>query len=254
MDRFSAAARDGFKGVEFLFPYSFLAGEIKARLDDSDLSQVLFNCPPGDWSAGERGIASLPGREEEFKRSLERALGYANALGCKRLHIMAGLIKPNQDRARHHAVFIRNLAYAAKQAASSGITVLIEPINTRDIPGYFLNYQDEAQCICEELAEPNLKVQMDLYHCQIMEGDLATKIRRGLHHVAHFQIAGVPHRQEPDTGEINYGYLLSLIDELGYDDWVGCEYHPHGSTSAGLGWASQWLNPIQKTKNDKHLA
>lgn len=242
LDRFSAASMDGFKGVEFLFPYRFLAGEIQMRLNDNELTQVLFNCPPGDWIAGERGIASLPGREEEFKRGIECALGYANVLGCKRLHVMAGLIKPEQDRARHRAVYLGNLAYAAQQAAAHGITILIEPINTRDMPGFFLNRQDEAHAICREIGVANLKVQFDLYHCQIVEGDLAMKMRRDIAGIGHMQIAGVPERHEPDIGEINYPYLFRLMDDLHYDGWVGCEYRPKAGTSAGLGWSNLWLS------------
>jgi hydroxypyruvate isomerase len=241
LDRFGSAARDGFHGVEFLFPYGFVVGDIKARLQDYGLTQALFNCPPGDWAAGERGIASLPGREEEFKRSMERALGYAQVLGAGRLHVMAGLIQPGQDRARHHAVYLRNLAYAAQQAAAHGIAILIEPINTRDMPGYFLNRQDEAHAICREVGAANLKVQFDLYHCQIVEGDVAMKMRRDIANIGHMQIAGVPERQEPDIGELNYPYLFRLMDELGYDGWVGCEYRPKAGTSAGLDWIKSWL-------------
>lgn len=236
LDRFAAAARDGFTAVEFLFPYGFIAGEIKARLRDSELTQVLFNCPPGDWAAGERGIASLPGREEEFKRSIERALGYAQVLGNTRLHVMAGLLQYGQDRGRHLEVYLHNLAYAAQQAAAHGVTVLIEPINTRDMPGYLLNTQEEAHAICREVGAPNLKVQFDLYHCQIVEGDVAMTMRRDIAGIGHMQIAGVPERNEPDTGELHYPYLFGLMDELGYDGWVGCEYRPKAGTSEGLGW------------------
>ena len=236
LDRFAAAAKDGFSGVEFLFPYSFVVGEIQSRLRDNNLTQVLFNCPPGDWAAGERGIASLPGREEEFKRSIERALGYAHVLGNTRLHVMAGLIREGQDKVRHLEVYLGNLEYAARQAAAHGITILIEPINTRDMPGYFLSRQDEAHAICREVGMQNLKVQFDLYHCQIMEGDIATKMRRDIADIGHMQIAGVPERHEPDAGELNYSYLFRLMDELKYEGWVGCEYRPRAGTSNGLGW------------------
>lgn len=236
LDRFQAAAKDGFKAVEFLFPYAFSAGELKSRLCDNGLKQVLFNCPPGDWAAGERGIASLPGREDEFKRGIEQALAYAQGLGNKCLHVMAGLFFPEWDRAYHHAVYLRNLDFAARQAAVHGIEILIEPINTRDMPGYFLTHQDEAHAICKEVGAPNLKVQFDIYHCQIVEGDVATKMRRDIDGIAHIQIAGVPERNEPDTGELNYFYLFELMDQLGYDGWVGCEYRPRAGTSNGLGW------------------
>lgn len=241
LDRFGAAAKDGFKAVEFLFPYDFPAADVKARLGDAGLVLALFNAPPGNWGAGERGLSSLPGREEEFRRGVATALDYARALGNQRLHVMAGLIQPGEDRARHRAVYLANLAYAAKQAASLGITVVIEPINTRDIPGFFLNRQDEAHAVCAEVGAPNLKVQFDLYHCQIVEGDLAMKLRKYMAGTGHIQIAGVPERHEPDVGEINYPYLFGVIDELGYDGWVGCEYRPRGETSAGLGWARPWL-------------
>jgi len=241
LDRFDAAAKDGFKGVEFLFPYEVPAADIKQRLDANGLTLALFNGPPGSWAAGERGMASLPGREDEFKTSITTALSYASVLGNKRLHVMAGLIKPGADRALHRAVYVENLAHAAKEAAALGVTVVIEPINTRDIPGFFLNRQDEAHAICAEVGAANLKVQFDLYHCQIVEGDLAMTMKKYLAGIGHMQIAGVPERQEPDIGEINYPYLFRLMDELGYDGWVGCEYRPRGKTADGLGWAKPWL-------------
>lgn len=236
LDRFAAAAKDGFTGVEFLFPYDFPAEEIKTRLEASGLTQALFNAPPGDWAAGERGIASLPGRQDEFKRSIDTALQYAAVLGNQTLHVMAGLIAPKQNRAEHRAVYMDNLSYAAHQAESAGITVVIEPINTRNIPGFFLNRQDDAQAICAEIGAENLKVQFDCYHCQIVEGDVAVKLKRDMAGIGHIQIAGVPERNEPDTGELNYPYLLKLIDKLGYSGWIGCEYVPAAATSAGLGW------------------
>ena len=241
LDRFGAAAKDGFKGIEFLFPYAHPAADIRARLTEHGLAQTLFNGPPGDWDAGERGLASLPGRETEFKQGVASALEYARVLGNARVHLMAGLIRPGEERARRRETYVRNLAYAAKEAASAGVTVVIEPINTRDIPGFFLNRQDEAHAICAEVGAPNLKVQMDFYHCQIVEGDLAMKLRKYIAGVGHIQIAGVPERQEPDLGEINYAYLFRLMDELGYAGWVGCEYRPKGGTSAGLGWLRPWL-------------
>lgn len=241
LERFGAAAKDGFKGVEFLFPYAYAAADLRARLAENGLTQALFNGPPGDWEAGERGLASLPGRESEFRKSVERALEYARVLGNERVHLMAGLIRPGEERARHRAVYVSNLAHAAKEAASAGVTVVIEPINTRDIPGFFLNRQDEAHAVCAEVGATNLKVQMDFYHCQIVEGDLALKLRKYISGIGHIQIAGVPERHEPDTGEINYPYLFALMDELGYAGWVGCEYRPKGGTSAGLGWMRDWL-------------
>jgi hydroxypyruvate isomerase len=242
LDRFAAAAKDGFEAIEYLFPYDFRAGEIKARLDANRLTQALFNAPPGDWAGGERGIASLPGREDEFHRSVDTALDYARVLGNRKLHVMAGLIGADQSHAKHRNVYLHNLAYAAQAAQAEGIMVLIEPINTRDMPGYFLNRQDDAHAICAEVGAPNLKVQFDCYHCQIVEGDLAMKLKRDMAGIGHIQIAGVPDRNEPDTGELNYPYLLELIDTLGYDGYIGCEYRPRASTAAGLGWLRPYLN------------
>ncbi|WP_191578300.1 2-oxo-tetronate isomerase [Achromobacter insolitus] len=241
LERFAAAARDGFKGVEFLFPYDFTAAEIRSRLDAHGLTQALFNAPPGDWAAGERGIASLPGREDEFKRGLDQALEYAAVLGNRHLHVMAGLIQPGQDRAAHRHVYVNNLALAARTAASAGVTVVIEPINTRDIPGFFLNRQDDAQAIRAEVGADNLKVQFDIYHCQIVEGDIAVKLERDMAGIGHIQVAGVPDRHEPDLGELNYPYLFQRIDALGYQGWIGCEYRPRAGTSEGLGWAQPYL-------------
>ena len=248
LDRFEAAARDGFKAVEYLFPYAFEAREIAARLQAHGLQQVLFNALPGDWEAGERGLACLPGREAEFKAGFAQALDYAGALHCPRLHVMAGLLPPSSERAALYPTYVSNLRWAAVEAAKQGVNVLIEPINPRDIPGFFLNRQDHAHQVVADVGEPNLKVQMDLYHCQIVEGDLAMKLRQYLPtgFVGHIQIAGVPQRHEPDLGELNYPYLFSVLDELGYAGWVGCEYRPKlgtqpGGTSAGLGWLQPYL-------------
>jgi len=242
LDRFAAAAADGFRAVEYLFPYAHPAAELAARLRDHGLQQVLFNAPPGDFDAGERGIACLPGREAEFRSGFAQALAYAEALACPRIHVMAGLAPAGADRAALQATYEANLAWAAGQAAAAGRDVLIEPINTRDIPGFFLNRQDEAHDIVQRIAAPNLKVQMDLYHCQIVEGDLAKKLEAYLPtgRVGHLQIAGVPERHEPDVGEINYPYLFERIDALGYTGVIGAEYRPKGATSAGLGWFQPW--------------
>lgn len=244
-ERFAAAAKDGFTGVEYLFPYDYAATELKDLLTANGLEQVLFNTSPGNWALGERGITSLPGREDEFKQAFDTALDYARVLGNRHMHIMAGLIQPEQDRERHRAVYLRNLAYAALLASREGITILIEPINTRDIPGFFLNRQDEAQEICQEIGVENIRVQFDIYHCQIVEGDVATKLRRDMSRkhagIGHIQIAGVPDRHEPDVGEVNYPYLFDLIDELGYQGWIGCEYRPRAGTSEGLSWVRPWL-------------
>ena len=250
LDRFEAAAKDGFKGVEFLFPYAYDKAELAARLKANGLQQVLFNGPPCNWDAGERGMACLPGREAEFRDGIAKALDYAAALGCPRLHVMAGLVPAGSTREGLRATYVANLKYAAQQAARQGVDVLIEPINTRDIPGFFVNRQDDAHALVAEIGEPNAKVQFDLYHCQIVEGDVAMKIRQYLPtgRVGHFQIAGVPERHEPDVGEMNYPYLFKVIDEAaarcGWSGWVGCEYRPArgavpGGTSQGLGWMAR---------------
>jgi 2-dehydrotetronate isomerase len=251
LDRFEAAARDGFEGVEYLFPYEHPAEELAARLRTHGLQQVLFNAPPGDFAAGERGLACLPGRQHEFQAGLLQALRYAQALDCPRVHVMAGLVPPGAAKDELRATYVDNLRWAARQAQPQGVQLLIEPINTRDIPGFFLNRQDEAHALLAEIAEPNVKVQMDLYHCQIVEGDLAMKIRQYLPtgRVGHFQIAGVPQRHEPDTGELDYPFLFRVIDEVAatsdWDGWIGCEYRPArgalpGGTSEGLGWLRRW--------------
>lgn len=241
LDRFAAAAADGFQAVEYLFPYEHPAAELRARLDANGLTQALFNAPPGDWAAGERGLASLPGREAEFRDAAGRALEYAGVIGNDRVHVMAGLVPADADRARYRATYLENVAFAAKAAAAQGVTIVLEPINTRDMPGYFLNRQDDAQAICKEVGAANLKVQFDCYHCQIVEGDIAMKLRRDMAGIGHIQIAGVPERHEPDLGELNYPYLFDLIDSLGYKGWIGCEYRPRAGTSEGLGWLKPYL-------------
>jgi hydroxypyruvate isomerase len=237
LDRFAAAAQDGFDAVEFLFPYAQAPAELAARLASHGLRQVLFNGVPGDWDHGERGTASLPGRESEFRAGfLEQTVRYAEALGCPRVHLMAGILPAGADRERHRDIYLANLAWAAGQAPQ--LDLLIEPINTRDIPGYLLNRQDDAHAIVRQVGAPNLKVQMDLYHCQIVEGDVAMKLHAYIPtgRVGHVQIAGVPERHEPDIGELNYPYLFEVLDTLGYAGYVGCEYRPRAGTSAGLGW------------------
>lgn len=241
LDRFAAAAADGFQAVEYLFPFEHPASEIRRRLDDNGLVQALFNAPPGNWAAGERGTAALPGREAEFREGFAQALEYAAVLGNDRVHVMAGIVPADADHARCRAVYLENLAYAAASAAAHGMTVLMEPINTRDMPGYFLSRQDDAHTIREQVGAANLRVQFDCYHCQIMEGDLAVKLRRDFAGIGHIQIAGVPERHEPDTGELNYPYLFDVIDGLGYTGWIGCEYRPRAGTSAGLGWLKPYL-------------
>ncbi|MEV8020181.1 2-oxo-tetronate isomerase [Streptomyces sp. NPDC086554] len=245
LDRFAAASADGFDAVEYLFPYDHEPAELRRRLDDHGLRQVLFNAPPGDWESGERGIASLPGREAEFRSGIDRALEYADALGCGQVHVMAGLRPadaPPAQLAEHRATYLADLAWAAQRAAAVDVDVLIEPINGRDMPGYFLHRQAEAHAIVQEVGAPNLKVQLDLYHCQIVEGDLTTTLRRDLPtgRVAHLQIAGVPDRHEPDQGELDIRYLFDVVDELGFEGWIGCEYRPRAGTSEGLGWLKNY--------------
>ena len=248
MERFRAAAQDGFRAVEYLFPYAFPAAQIAEQLGAHALQQVLFNAPPGNWDAGERGLASLPGRDAEFRDGVDRALEYAATLQCPRVHVMAGLVPAESTRETLLPTYVERLRWAAQRAAPRRIDILIEPINTRDIPGYFLNRQDHAHEVIGIVGMPNLKVQMDLYHCQIVEGDLAMKLRHYLPtgNVGHLQIAGVPERHEPDVGEVNYRYLFDLLDELGYAGWVGCEYRPGagsepGGTSRGLGWLAAYV-------------
>jgi 2-dehydrotetronate isomerase len=247
LDRFAAAAADGFEAVEYLFPYAFEADELAARLQASKLRQVLFNAPPGDWDAGERGIACLPGREAEFRGGIGQALRYARALDCPRVHVMAGLVPAGLQREALQATYVANLRWAAAEAAKHGVDLLIEPINTRDMPRFFLNRQDHAHELLALIGAANCKVQFDLYHCQVVEGDVAAKLRQYLPtgRVGHLQIAGVPERHEPDVGELNYAYLFEVIDQVsaacGWQGWVGCEYRPAlgtqpGATSTGLGW------------------
>ncbi|HEY2863363.1 MAG TPA: 2-oxo-tetronate isomerase [Casimicrobiaceae bacterium] len=239
LDRFAAAAAAGFSAVEFTFAYDYPAQELAARVRDCGLEQVLINAPPGDLAAGERGLGALPGREHEFAAGVDTALRYAQALSCPRVHVLAGVIRDDTDeelRARCRATFVGNLRRAARTALDYGIELTIEPINRRDIPRYFLTTQAEAHAIRKEVGAANLKVQMDLYHAQIVEGDLSEKLRRWLPHIGHIQIAGVPGRHEPDVGEINYPALFALLDQLDYRGWVGCEYRPLHDTLSGLRW------------------
>jgi hydroxypyruvate isomerase len=244
--RFAAAARNGFKAVELLFPYDHAPSDIAKWLADSGLQNRGLNLWPGDFAVGERGLASLPGRERDFRAALARALEYAEATQTPNLHAMSGIVPPGGDRAAHRAVYIENLRFATRELAKTGRTVLIEPINPRDIPGYFLNTQADAHAIVAEVAEPNLKVQMDFYHAQIVEGDLAMKFKKYFNNIGHVQIAGVPDRHEPDESEIDCGYLMRLLDETGYEGWVGCEYRPRRSTEEGLGWMQRLSNTANR--------
>ena len=240
MERFAAAAQAGFKAVEHLFPYDHYASDIAHALHESGLENALFNLPPGDWENGERGLAAIPGREAAFDDLVDQALDYARVIGCKRLHVMAGIKPKDSTKAACRAAYIRNIKHAANCFAPHGITALLEPINRRDIPGFYLNRQDDAIAVLKAVGAENAALQMDLYHCQIVEGDVAVKIRANIAYIGHFQIAGVPDRHEPDIGEVNYPYLFDVIDDLGYSGWVGCEYRPKGATLDGLGWAAPY--------------
>ncbi|QQS11694.1 MAG: hydroxypyruvate isomerase family protein [Rhodospirillales bacterium] len=240
LDRFAAAAAHGFTAVEFLFPYDFPAADIAARLKASKLRQVLFNLPPGDWSKGERGLAALPGREAEFAAALETAIGYALTLECPRVHVMSGLIATGMDLSAMRRTYVDNLKRATERAAKEGLSVCMEPINRRDIPGYFLNTTTEAAAIIREIGAPNLKIQFDLYHCQVTEGDVVRRAEALMPLIGHVQVAGNPDRNEPDIGEANHLYTLEALDRLGYDGHVGLEYKPKTTTAAGLRWAGRY--------------
>ena len=240
LDRFAAAAAAGFKGAEFLFPYDWPAAEIGERLQAAGLDQVLFNLPPGDWEAGERGLGALPGRRDEFQDGVGRALEYAAALDCAQVHCMAGVAPSGARRQDMEETFIDNLRWAAAACAEHDVRVLIEPLNGRDVPGYLLNHTAQARRIIEAVGSDTLFLQYDIYHMQIMEGDLATTISANIDIIRHFQIAGVPGRHELPTGEVDYPFLFDLIDGQGFGGWIGCEYRPAASTLDGLGWLAPW--------------
>jgi hydroxypyruvate isomerase len=244
LDRYDAAAAAGFAGVECQFPYAVPAQAIRERLDRHGLTQVLLNSPPGNAAAGERGIAGLPDRVQEFRDTFKQALHYASVLGCGRIHLMAGIRSPRHSLDECLGTFTHNLAYAADQAAPLGVQVLVEPINSRvDVPGYLVDSSALAVDCIRRAARPNLSLQYDVYHMQIMEGDLARTIQRLLPVIGHIQIADNPGRHEPGSGEINFAWLLPQLQVLGYRGWVGCEYIPATSTAAGLGWMRPFLEP-----------
>lgn len=240
LDRFAAARKAGFEGVEFLFPYEFPAAELRARLKNEGLTQVLFNMPPGDWARGERGLASLPGRQAEFRAAVSQALDYAAALECKLVHCMAGIPAADVAPVTAAALFAANLAWAAEQARAAGVKLVIEPINHRDMPGYFLNTQAQGAAVVEAIGRDRLGLQFDVYHVQVTEGDITKRMERYMPIIAHMQIADVPARNEPGTGEIGWSYVFKRMDELGYQGWVGCEYRPAGDTVAGLDWRQRF--------------
>lgn len=241
LDRFAAAARAGFEAVEFLFPYPYPAERLAELLERHRLRQVLFNLPPGDWEAGDRGLACHPDRRGEFQDGVGRAVAYATALGCGQLHCMAGVRPPGRSEVAVRDAYLANLSYAAGELARHGLTLLVEPINTRDMPGYHLETTGQALQAIAEVGAPNLRLQFDAYHVQVMEGDLANRLQAQLQRIGHVQVADNPGRHEPGTGEINYPFLFGHLDRLGYAGWIGCEYRPLGATEAGLGWIRPWL-------------
>lgn len=243
LERFAAAAAAGFTAVEFLFPYDFPAAEIKARLSAHRLQLVLHNLPAGNWAAGERGIACLPGRVAEFREGVARAISYAQALGVRQLNVLAGLAPAGVDRALLHSTFVENVHYAAREFDRVGLTLLIEAINTKDMPGFFLSTTDQALEVLRDAAAPNVKLQYDIYHMHIMEGQGARTIAAHLPRIGHIQLADFPGRHEPGTGEIDFSMLLAEIDRLGYTGWIGCEYRPKAGTAEGLGWRSRYAEP-----------
>lgn len=250
LDRFAAASAAGFRGVEFQVPYEHSPDELRRRLDAHDLQMVLFDAPMGDWSRGDRGLACVPGREAEFRESLVRAVEYGRALGCDTVHVMAGVVPAGASADDCEETYVRNIRHAGDVLGQAGLSVVIEPINprfgvvengeaytTRGMRGYFLNRSDQALGLLDRIDHPNVWLHLDLYHMQILEGHLAETLSACIGRVRHIQIAGVPGRHEPDVGEIHYPYLFDLVDRLGYEGWIGCEYRPAGDTWAGLGWA-----------------
>lgn len=243
LDRFEAAAAAGFDAVEFMFPYDFPADEIAARLKATGLRLALFNLPAGNWAAGERGLAIYSNLTSEFRASVDRAIKYASVLGCRQLHCLAGVVPNGGDIRTMRKTYVENLRFAAKAAADEGITLLIEAINTRDVPGYFLDSTAKAADILESVEADNLRLQYDVYHMQIMEGDLAPTIDKYLKLIAHVQIADTPGRHEPGTGEINYPFIFDHLDRIGYQGYVGCEYRPRTSTVESLAWFRDLKRP-----------
>ena len=240
MDRFEAAAQAGFKGVEYLFPFEHDARELRERLDSSGLEQVLFNAPPGKWEAGERGTASLPGRQAEFRDGIDRALEYANVIGNKLLHVMAGIPDVSVATVTASAIYAANLAWAAERAQAAGVKIVIEPINHRDMPGFHLNTMAQGAAVIDAIGRDRIGLQFDIYHCQVTEGDVTKRIESFIPVIAHMQLADVPGRHEPGTGEIGWAFVFERIDALAYDGWVGCEYRPAGETIAGLVWRERY--------------
>ncbi|MBB4267323.1 hydroxypyruvate isomerase [Roseospira visakhapatnamensis] len=236
LDRFGAAAEAGFKGVEFLFPYDFEAGQIADCLKTHGLRQALHNLPAGDWSAGERGIACLPDRVGEFQDGVGKAITYAKALGCPKVNCLAGKLPPDMDRTTARETLVANLRFAATELKKAGVMLVVEAINTADIPGFFLSNTTQTLGVLDEVGSDNVFYQYDIYHMQRMEGELAGTLKANIGRIGHIQLADNPGRHEPGTGEINYDFLLPYIDTLGYDGWIGCEYVP----AEGLGWMQRF--------------
>ncbi|MCG8561258.1 MAG: hydroxypyruvate isomerase [Hyphomicrobiales bacterium] len=241
LDRFEAAAQAGFKGVEYLFPYDFDKAALAEGLERHGLTQALHNLPAGDFAGGERGIAIFADRQGEFQEGVGRAIDYAKTLGCTQLNCLAGIAPEGADPEGLRRTFVDNLRFAAGALDAEGIALLIEPINTRDIPGFFLSTTAQALGIMDDVGAANLRLQYDVYHMQIMEGDLAPTVEAHLDRIAHIQIADTPGRHEPGTGEINYPFVFSHLDKIGYAGWIGCEYVPATTTTDGLGWAASYL-------------
>jgi hydroxypyruvate isomerase len=238
--RFGAAARAGFRAVEFLFPYDYPIETIKAELDEHELELVLFNMPAGNWSAGDRGLACDPTAVEQVRQGVATAVEYARALGCSRVHLMAGLKPRGASEGAMYDAYVGNVQYAAAELARYDMTLLLEAINTRDMPGFYLNTSRQAFELIEAIGASNVRFQYDVYHMQIMEGDLATTLKRHLPQIGHIQIADPPARNEPGTGEINYPFIFDWLGAIGYAGWIGCEYRPKSTTVDGLGWMSRW--------------
>ncbi len=239
LDRFERAARAGFQAVEFQFPYAWPAQEIRQRLDAYGLQAVLHNLPAGDWDAGDRGIACQPERQAEFRAGVQRAIDYAQALGVDQLNCLAGKPPAGADLERSHATLVDNLRHAAAELHGAGLKLLVEPVNTYDVPGFFVNRTAQALAILDEVAAPNAFLQYDIYHAQRMEGEVAATLERHLPRIGHVQIADNPGRNEPGTGELNFRFLFRHLDRIGYSGWVGCEYKPADGTEAGLTWRQQ---------------
>lgn len=248
IERFSAAAAAGFRGVEFLFPYQYEANQLQSIISQQGLTTVLFNAPPGQWQQGERGLASLPNREQDFRDSVDQVIYYANILDCHQVHIMAGNAQPGLSSDEQQSQYIRQLSYAADRLLPHGICILIEPINPIDMPDYFLKTLDQAQQIIHLVNKPNIAIQFDIYHCQRTQGNILSSLEKHISNIKHIQIASAPDRHEPDNGEINYPWLLEKLEQMNYPGWVGCEYYPAGNTAEGLGW----LNKINHNLSKKY--